>query len=97
MLHKPDERNSISPHIQNCALEWFTTNLLRLEDGSPRTLKAVAKFISYNPEEPRLWAKDMKSMLVSPDLPDFIPPGGVMPRVFLDRTAVARMSLRRAA
>ena len=97
MLHKPDERTSISPEIQNRALEWFTTNLLRLEDGSPRTLKAVAKFISYNPEEPRLWAKDMKAMLVNRDHPDFIPPGGVMPRTFLDRTAVARMSLRRAA
>jgi hypothetical protein len=91
------ERTSISPLIQNRALEWFTTNLLRLEDGSPRTLKAVAKFISYNPEEPRLWAKDMKAMLANRDQPDFIPPGGVMPRIFLDRTAVARLSLRRAA
>ncbi|EKY30795.1 hypothetical protein HMPREF0185_00055 [Brevundimonas diminuta 470-4] len=97
MLHKPDERTSISPAIQDRALEWFTVNLLRLEDGSPRTLKAVAKFISYNPEQPRLWAKDMKAMLVSPDQPDFIPPGGVMPRIFLDRMAKARMSLRRAA
>lgn len=97
MLHKPDEKTSISPDIQNCALEWFTKNLLRLEDGSPRTLKAVAKFISYNPEEPRLWTKDMKAMLVNRDQPDFIPPGGVMPRIFLDRTAMARMSLRRAA
>lgn len=97
MLHKPDERTSISPAIQDSALEWFTVNLLRLEDGSPRTLKAVAKFISYNPEEPRLWAKDMKAMLANPGQPDFIPPGGVMPRIFLDRTAVARMSLRRAA
>lgn len=95
MLHKPDERTSISPAIQNCALEWFTTNLLRLEDGSPRTLKDVAKFISYNPDEPRLWLKDMKARLVNPDQPDFIPPGGVMPSVFLDRTAIAR--LRRAA
>lgn len=97
MLHKPDERSSISPAIQDRALDWFTKNLLRLEDGSPRTLKAVAKFISYNPEEPRLWAKDMKAMLANPDQPDFIPPGGVMPRIFLDRTAVARLSLRRAA
>ncbi len=97
MLHKPDQRTSVSPDIQNRALEWFTTNLLRLEDGSPRTLKAVAKFISYNPEEPLLWAKDMKAMLVNRDQPDFTPPGGVMPRIFLDRTAVARMSLRRAA
>jgi hypothetical protein len=97
MLHRPDQRTSIPPAIQTLALEWFTTNLLRLEDGSPRTLKAVAKFISYNPEEPRLWAKDMKAMLVNPDQPDFIPPGGVMPHIFLDRTAVARMSLRRAA
>jgi|GEM_PF-1725484 len=97
MLHKPDERTSISPEIQNRALAWFTTNLLRLEDGSPRTLKAVAKFISYNPDEPRLWEKDMKAMLVNREQPDFIPPGGVMPRIFLDRTAVARMSLRRVA
>lgn len=97
MLHKPDERTSISPNIQNHALEWFTINLLRLEDGSPRTLKAVAKFISYNPEEPRLWERDMRAMLVRPDQPDFIPPGGMMPKIFLDRTAVTRMALRRAA
>lgn len=97
MLHKPDERTSISPAIQDRALEWFTTNMLRLENASPRTLKAVAKFISYNPEQPRLWVKDMKAMLVNPDQPDFIPPGGVMPRIFLDRTAVARLCLRRVA
>lgn len=97
MLHKPDERTSVSPAVQDRALAWFTTNLLRLEDGSPRTLKAVAKFISYNPDDARLWTKDMKAMLVSPDQPDFTPPGGVMPRIFLDRTAVARMNLRRAA
>lgn len=97
MLHKPDQHTSVSPLVQDLALDWFTTNLLRLEDGSPRTLKAVAKFISYNPTEPRLWNKDMKAMLVNRDQPDFIPPGGVIPRIFLDRTAKARQSLRRAA
>jgi len=97
MLHKPDEKTAVSPATQDRALEWFTTNLLRLEDGSPRTLKAVCKFISYNPDEPRLWAKDMKAMLVNPSAPDFIPPGGVMPRVFLDTMATVRQSLRRVA
>lgn len=97
MLHKPDERTSISPDIQNRALAWFTSNLFRLEDGSPRTLKAVAKFISYNPGESHLWERDMRAMLVRPDQPDFVPPGGIMPQIFLDRTALVRMALRRAA
>lgn len=94
MLHRPDEKTSVSPATQDRALEWFTRNLLRLEDGSPRTLKTVAKYISYNPNEPRLWAKDMKAMLVSPDAPEFVPPGGVIPRVFLDRTAAVRARLQ---
>lgn len=76
MLHKPDQRTSVSPLVQDLALEWFTRNLLRLEDGSPRTLKTVAKFVSYNPDKPGLWARDMRAMLVKPDQPDFNPPGG---------------------
>jgi len=76
---------------------YFATSRLRPEDGSSRTLRAVTKFICYNPEEPRLWVKNMKAMLVNPDRPDVIPLGVVTPGIFPDRTAGARITLRRVA
>jgi hypothetical protein len=89
MLHKPDEKTSVAPDVQDKALAWFTTNLNRLVDGSPRTLKNVCKFISYNPERPDLWERDLRPMIGHPDAPDFVAPGG-QPHVFLSEIAKER-------
>jgi hypothetical protein len=94
MLHKPDERNSVSPQVQDKALRWFTTNLNRLADGSPRTLKNVCKFISYNPDDPDLWERDLRQLLRYPEAPDFEIEEDAMPRIFLSEEATARMKMK---
>lgn len=97
MLHRPDERTFVPLPIQDAALRWFTTNLNRLADGSPRTLKNVCKFISYNPGRPDLWARDLRSMIVQPDAEDFAPWGRVAPRTFPTPVAQARAASSKAA
>lgn len=96
MLHKPDEKASVPLPVQDAALCWFTTNLYRLADGSPRTLKNVCKFISYNFDRPDLWERDLRSMIVSNEAPDFQPPGGSMPRTFPSSIALARLAAAKA-
>lgn len=96
MLHKPDERTSVPLGVQDAALRWFTVNLNRLADGSPRTLKNVCKFISYNPTRPDLWERDLRSLLVTPTAGDFVPGGG-MPRTFPSDLALERARRRSPA
>lgn len=90
MLHKPDEKTSVPLGVQDAALRWFTTNLNRLPDASPRTLKHVCKYISYHPDRPDLWERDLRTMLVVPVAPDFTPTDGTMPRTFPSDLALAR-------
>ena len=97
MLHRPDEKTSVPLGVQDAALRWFTINLNRLADGSPRTLKNVCKFISYNPAHPDLWERDLRTMLVTPEAPDFTPEGGAMPRTFPTPVAQARAAASKSA
>ena len=96
MLHKPDERTSVPLDVQDAALYWFTVNLNRLADGSPRTLKNVCKYISYNPTRRDLWERDLRPLLVTPNARDFIPTGA-MPRTFPDDLALERARRSAAA
>lgn len=87
-IQRPDERTIVPVAVQNRALEWFTRNLLRLADGSPRTLKAVCKYISYNPDQPDLWERDMKDMIAQPSKPDFLPPPDRSARIVVPEQTV---------
>lgn len=91
MLQRPDEKTLVPLRVQDAALGWFTTNLNRLADGSPRTLKNVCKFISYNPDQPDLWERDLRTMIVAPEAQDFLPAGGVMPCTFPSEIALTRL------
>ena len=81
MIERPDEANLAPIAVQNAALEWFTVNLNRLADGSPRTLKEICKFISYNPGDRSVWERDLRPSLVNREAPDFRPPRGIMPKI----------------
>lgn len=56
---------------RNLALEWFTRNLNRLDDGYPRTLRVIRDAIDQHPRDPDLYNADLEDRLVNPRARDF--------------------------
>lgn len=75
---------AVSLVVQNTALEWFTRNMWRLDEVSPRRLKLVATMIEQYPDKRDFWEADLQPFLVRTvaevahqeafEIPQIVPP-----------------------
>lgn len=83
LIRHNNRGQGISVHIQNMALEWFTQNLWRLDEVSPRRLRGIALGIdryweraqgAWGPGGEAAWRADLQAFLRHPAQSRSVPP-----------------------
>lgn len=67
LLLRPDGGRWFTVADQNKALDWFTRNLNRIDDASPRTLIKILRAVGQNPDDPALWEGDLSDIVAAPN------------------------------